>query len=73
LDRALDAYNKAVGSFESRVLVSARKFKELGASTGEEIETLEMIDKSSRPFQAENQERLFPCSTDEDSIDPDTK
>jgi DNA recombination protein RmuC len=59
LDRALDSYNKGVGSLEARVLVTARKFKERGAIAGEEIEALEPIDKLARPLSLD-EGGLFP-------------
>jgi len=59
LDRALESYNKGVGSLEARVLVTARKFKELGAIAGEEAETVEPIDKSTRTLNLD-EGGLFP-------------
>src|SRR5580704_16489489 len=48
LDRAVESYNKAVGSLESRVLVSARKFAELGASVADDIPALDPIETTAR-------------------------
>jgi DNA recombination protein RmuC len=52
LARTVEAFNSAVGSLESRVLVSARRFRELGATPSAlEIEVLEPVEKSPRPVK----------------------
>jgi DNA recombination protein RmuC len=49
LGRAVEAYNSAVGSLESRVMVSARRFADLKtAPVGAEIAPLERVEKSVR-------------------------
>src|SRR3990172_1271350 len=48
IEKAVAAYNRAVGSLESRVLPSVRRFKELGATGAEEIPVLEQIDQKPR-------------------------
>ena len=53
LEGAVNSYNSAVGSLETRVLTSARKFRELGASTGDEIDPIEEIDVTPRQIQKE--------------------
>jgi DNA recombination protein RmuC len=50
---ATDAYNKAMASLESRVLVTARKFKELGTTAAEdEIQGLPPVEVTPRLLQA---------------------
>jgi DNA recombination protein RmuC len=48
LDRAVDGYNRAVGSLETRVLVSARRFKDLGV-TADELAEVPAIEQVTRP------------------------
>ena len=67
LDRAVESYNKAVGSLESRVLVSARKFAELGASVADDIPELEPIETTARAlsFEWDEEDALPEAKEDE--------
>ena len=52
LERAVEEYNKAVGSLESRVMVSARRFAELKtAPLGVEIAELTPVEKRVRSIE----------------------
>lgn len=60
LDRAVESYNKAVGSLETRVMVSARKFSELGAPVTDELPPLTVIDTTTRNLTLEFDEDEEP-------------
>ncbi|HVN86142.1 MAG TPA: DNA recombination protein RmuC [Candidatus Binatia bacterium] len=60
LQRSVESFNSAVGSFESRVLVSARRFKELGAGSGPDIEPPRMIESAPRVLQAPEEQAMLP-------------
>jgi DNA recombination protein RmuC len=59
LTRSVDAYNKAVGSLESRVLVTARRLKEKGIPAPEELPELAVIDHTARAIGAPELVGLF--------------
>lgn len=52
LMRSVDAYNKAVGSLESRVLVTARRLKDLGVRSAEALPEPQAIDLTARAPRA---------------------
>lgn len=50
LQSTVEAYNKSVGSLETRVFTTARKFKDLGI-VDEDLEPLDLVDKTPRELQ----------------------
>jgi DNA recombination protein RmuC len=65
LDGAVQAYNEAAGSFESRVLVSARRLKELKVTTGDDLPPAEPIDRVPRVLKQTNLLGLPPEATED--------
>jgi DNA recombination protein RmuC len=56
LAKAMEYYNKTVGTFESRVLISARRFKELKATNEQDIATLTSVDTVPRKLEIDTLE-----------------
>jgi DNA recombination protein RmuC len=68
LDGAVQAYNEAAGSFESRVLVSARRLKDLQVTTSEDLPPAEPIDRVPRVLKQANLIGLPPEATEDPEI-----
>jgi len=61
LQKATDSYNAAVGSFESRVLVSARKFEHLGAGKGRDLPELAPVEATLRAVSIREEDDPHPA------------
>jgi DNA recombination protein RmuC len=73
LSRAVQAYNGAVGTLESRVLVTARRLKDKGVTPSEEFREIETIDQTPRMLGAPELVGLFDDATLDAEIIPDER
>lgn len=51
LNSSVAAYNTAVGSMDRRLIPTARRFKELGASVGDDVRSIDQLDMIARSPQ----------------------
>jgi DNA recombination protein RmuC len=69
LARAVQAYNGAVGTLESRVLVTARRLKDTGVTVAAEFAEPEQIDHTPRPLGAPELIGLFDDPIDGEVVE----
>ena len=69
LARSVQAYNGAVGTLESRVLVTARRLKDTGVTISAEFAEPEAIDHTPRPLGAPELIGLFDDPIDGEIVD----
>jgi DNA recombination protein RmuC len=72
LDGAVQSYNQAAGSFESRVLVTARRLKDLNVTTAEELAPAETIDSIPRVLKQIGLMGLPEDATTEDDAEAES-
>jgi DNA recombination protein RmuC len=72
LAKSVTAYNSAVGTLESRVLVTARRLKDKGIAATEELPEVETIDHTPRALGAPELTGLFEDAADEAARDSGT-
>jgi DNA recombination protein RmuC len=67
LETTVRAYNEAVGAYDARVMVSMRKFRELGAATGDAIEPVAPVETTTRTLESAVQRDLLEESEEVES------
>lgn len=60
LGKAVDTFNKSVGSLERNVLPQARKFRELGATTADHLEDVGLVETALRVLDTRDVSLLEP-------------
>ena len=61
LERSVESYNKAVGSFDSRVLPGVRKFSDMGIQAKQEIPELQPLERLPRRVQNASDNSADAC------------
>jgi DNA recombination protein RmuC len=72
LGKSVQAYNKAVGSLETRILPAARKFKELGIASDKELPLLEAIELGPRPIAPPDDCKKMKIDTIGENLEEET-
>lgn len=65
LRQAVESYNRTIGTIESRVLVTARRFRDMGVSTPDELEEVKTVQVAVRDARAPELTGLF----DDEAVD----
>jgi DNA recombination protein RmuC len=65
INSSLSAYNKAIGTFDTRILSSARKLKDLNV-TDKEVETPKLLEGATRPINVLEDEDKNKKELDDD-------
>jgi len=55
LDNSVDAFNKAVGSYDSRLLPGARKFTEMGITARKDPPRVEQVERAARHVESQDE------------------
>jgi len=59
MDGTFSTFNRVIGSFESNVLVKARRFRELGAGSAKEIPIIDPLETVARKLDQPAQQGLL--------------
>ena len=73
MDGSFAQFNKVVGSFESNVLVKARRFKELGAGSVKDIPVVEPLETVPRKLESPTQPDLLEPPVDAETLSGDRR